>query len=118
MPGPSDKASLDGCCTSLWSSCRENGNSIVEEVWVFVRVHTKQQRNLFEKKKKTAPQSKSPVPQAAVSTYSYKAVTKYFLDRMEDKLPEFTCVCLERSIGGYQKTHSVVSSLFPPSLII
>jgi hypothetical protein len=46
-----------------------------------------------------------------VSTYFYKAVTKYFPDRTENNLPNFTHASLEKAIGGYQDKHSVVPNL-------
>lgn len=79
-----------------------------EEGQAFVGEHTKQQRNLL---KETTLQTNPQLPGAAVSTYFYKAVTKYFPDRTENNLPNFACVSLERARGGYQKNHSMVSNL-------
>lgn len=96
-------------CVLAQSSCRENDKPICRTRLGLLWQNIQSNKGSCWKKQhyKANPQ----LPGAAESTYFYKAVTKYFPDRTENNLPNFTCISLEKAIGGYQKARSVVLNL-------
>lgn len=97
-------------CVFAQSSCRENDKPICSTRWGLLWENMQNNKGSCWKKQfyKANPQ----LPGAAASAYFYKAVTKYFPDRTENNLPNFTCLSLEKAIGGYQKKHLVLLKSF------
>lgn len=86
---------------------RESGSFV--EMQAFVEYT---QSNKGTCRKKPHKSVNLQLPQEAVSACFYKAVTKYFLDRAENNLPDFTCLFGESNRWLSEKAFSAFQSFF------
>lgn len=84
MPGPSNKASVDGLCTFRHPSCRENGKSICRRQGLCGRTH-KATKELVERHKATK-QIHSSLGQLCVGTFT-RLLLNIFLTEQKTTYP-------------------------------